>query len=158
VGVAYERLDRRGEGGQRGGGNAGDILPTVPTGTPGYEQIYPLCTTGGPVTITSVTPVGATGPASIQWGVHHGLYTGVDAGNGPLGKMPGFAHRAVTEKCGQGDAGLYAYLGLSMTASKGAVGVQWFKVNYNGGPAHVPFSFETCPGKVCPPLLKNHRG
>jgi hypothetical protein len=137
-----------------GGDSAGYILNLVPRNTPAYIETYTLCSTSGSVAITSVEPVGATDPVKIEWGVHHGQYTGVAGGNGPLSSMPGFIHRPVYETCAQGANGTYAYLGISMTAN-GPVGVQAFKVNYSGGSATVPFSFETCPGKHCPQLLKN---
>lgn len=129
-------------------------MPGVPNGRPFYTDTYAVCTpTGSPVTITSVDPVGATGPVNVDWAVHHGGFGGrADSGVGPI-NLPGFSHQPVTGKCNSDPNAnnSFSKIAFSIQARHGGpVGVQAFRLHFDGGSVVVPFFLEICPGKRCP--------
>lgn len=137
------------------GTHAGGVIPEVAPGRSFYTDTFALCsTTGAPVPITGVGPVGATGPVVIDWAVHHGPFAdGRDSGIGQPTELRGFAHQPVTGKCSSSSlqTGELSMIAFSIRASNGGpVGVRGFRVDFPGGSATVPFFLETCPGKHCP--------
>ena len=141
------------------GNAAGVSMPGIPSGTEYHTVVYSLCTTtGGPVSIDRVEPIDASGPVTVDWAVHRGRFgptSGIEDGNGPAARLPGFTHQPVTGKCNADptrDSASSFAVGIS---GHGAVGVQAFRVVFKGGSVVVPFSMEVCPGPAdseCPKL------
>jgi hypothetical protein len=119
-----------------------------------------LCTTGKGIRIMSVRPAAATGGMRVvTWGVHHVAGTPYDSSNpewvaytGPVSKMPGFGHGAVTAQCGsRADVD---ELAVSMAADVPPATASGVLVRYEAGAGirtvFSQYDIKLCPTSSCP--------
>jgi hypothetical protein len=111
------------------------IGATVPRTQPNQSYVLVLknaCTTGAPITINRVYAVGPTGGATVtSWGV--GPPGGISVPlHGPVSRIPGFGHRPVTERCGEGEGGNRFVIAVARTApAKGTLAGVWITYGSN---------------------------
>jgi hypothetical protein len=146
----------RNAGGGDGSFGAGD---TIPANRPFLFAIAPLCTTGGPITVTAVRPIRPTGGLTVvDWGIRHQYpgdpYSGLanpGAEPGRVSQVPGFSSATpVTAKCNDPERVDEFDISVSLPSTRGTMNGVW--VYYANGRTLSDVALAVCTTKVCPDL------
>ena len=136
----------------------GDVFAGVPRAVPNHPLFLAwrtLCSTGGPVKITSVTATVPTGGMRVlDWGTRY-LSPQLDYGSDPgagrdqaISSVPGFGHNPVTAKCA--DQSDTTQFDVTLTYNGPVGSITGVTVHWSGGSTFAQYDVRYCASSVCP--------